>query len=231
MYNKNAIEKKLNEIKIVCAASPSATIETAAGSLTITGSDKAKVLDSVFTAVGAYFARDEVLRTQVMYVIHQLYGDLMRRHMIYTGGPEPPPCRVDYPAGYDDVTALFTGSGVLPEIMAIAPDEFAASIAVDAEGAVSSSLAESWTVRLSAARAGEMAALDALLNFCKSGGFEGGLYIAFEEYKKVEMPLKKQDLARMIYQEKGFAELIAAFQLAIPLPSYMTDEGKRYLAD
>lgn len=221
MFTKEKIMSKLDSFKTACEQSGNATVETPSGPVIVTGAEKAVALEPVRAAVEKYYARDDALRTQVMYVIHQLYGDLMRRHTIYHDGPAPPPCREDYPPGYDDVTVLFTGNGALPFLAATAPNEFASSIAIDLEGMVSSPLAESWAAQIGTARAGEMAKLEDLLNFCKSGGFEGGLFIAFEVFGKVEMPLKKQDLARMIYQDKGFADLIAVMQLGIFLPSYL----------
>lgn len=222
MYTKKEITDKLDALKFACEESGNTTVVTPAGPLVVTGKEKAAVLEPVYAAVNDYYAYDDALRTQVMYVIHQLYGDLMRRHTVYFDGPVPP-CREDYPAGYSDVTSLFNGSGVLPEIMDIASAVFVSSISIDTAGTVSSPLVGNWRSRIWAARAGEIAELETLLNFCKSGGFEGGLYVAFEEYEKVKMPLKKKDLARIIYLEKGFAELIATLNLNIPLPSYLSE--------
>lgn len=221
MYTKEQILKKLKGFTAACIAIGDTTVVTPEGTIVVTGAEKARVLEPIYDAVTAYYAPDDALRTQVLYIIHQLYGDIVRRHTSYQGGPEPPPCREDYPPGYDDVTALFDAAGALTEIMATEPVVFAASVTVGEDGTVASPLTEDWAARIDAARAAEMAALEALLNFCKSGGFEGGLYVAFEEYEKVEMPLKKPDLARMIYLDKGFAELIEAMNLSIRLPSYL----------
>lgn len=221
MFTKEKIMSKLDNFKSACEQSESTIVETVTGPLVVTGAEKAAALEPVYAAVDGYYTYDDALRTQVMYVIHQLYGDLMRRHTVYYDGPVPPPCREDYPSGYDDVTTLFSGAEIFKEIMAMTTESFLSSITVDMEGSVTSPLTKNWALRIGTARAGEMAALETLLNFCKSGGFEEGLFIAFEKYGKVEMPLKKEDLARMIYIEKGFTELIVTLQLKIPLPSYL----------
>lgn len=221
MYTKEQILARLSGFATACIVSGDTTITTPEGPLVVTGAEKARVLEPVHEAVKAYYAPDEALRTQVLYIIHQLYGDIVRRHTSYEGGPEPPSCRDDYPPGYNDVTALFDAAGALTEIMTTEPTAFAASVTVGEDGTAASPLAEDWAARISAARAREMAALNVLLNFCKSGGFECGLYVAFEEYEKVEMPLKKPDLARLIYLDKGFAELIETMRLSIRLPSYL----------
>lgn len=217
MYSKFKIIAKLEKLKEHCISSESIELN----GIVMTGDDKAKLLLPTLDLVSNYFTYDDELRMQVMYVIHQLYGDLIRRGTEYTADSPSPVPSDNFPKGYQDVSIIFSVDGAIEEIMEIDLKIFLASFEIDLTGKLFSQTIASWENKFALAREKELAGLETILNFCKSGGFESGLFIAFEDIKGSTKQCDKFQIAEKIYIENKYYELIEIMCLNIYIPSYI----------
>lgn len=186
----------------------------------ITGEMKAELFANVRAAVESYYDFDGVLRSQVMYLITQAYSDWMKRNTVYEDAPCQAAYSEDYPRGYFDITGLFRGGGSLPELLKMSEDDFVKAFEVKA-GVLGNPLVEKWVKQLTAARAGELADIETLLNFCKDAGQSNGLIVAFESYGKAVNTKTKQEAAQELYGVRNYKMLIQEFSLGVYIPSYM----------
>ena len=176
----------------------------------------------VRAAVTDYFKpHDEKLTAAVQYTLHQLALDLMNRATVYEHQALLPPPPTNFPLGYAIVTALFTGGGAVPEMCGISVEEFKKGYQ-DISGLLppkSNTYLTKWEKLLSTARAGELSALSAIASFCESGSYNIGLSMMFENLGSVISSVGKDEMAKEIYQDCGYLDVIQTFGLNVHIPT------------
>ena len=180
----------------------------------------------VRAAVTDYFKpHDEKLTAAVQYTLHQLALDLMNRATVYEHQALLPPPPTNFPLGYAIVTALFTGGGAVPEMCGISVEEFKKGYQ-DISGLLppkSNTYLTKWEKLLSTARAGELSALSAIASFCESGSYNIGLSMMFENLGSVISSVGKDEMAKEIYQDCGYLDVIQTFGLNVHIPTCMKE--------
>lgn len=176
----------------------------------------------VRAAVVAYFKPgDEKLTAAVQYALHQLALDFTNRETVYEHSNLLPPFPTNYPLGYAFVTELFTGGGAIPEMCGISVEEFKKGYQ-DISGLLppkSNTYLTKWAELLSTARTGELSALSAIASFCESGSYNIGLSMMFENLGSVISSVGKDEMAKEIYQDCGYLDVIQTFGLNVHIPT------------
>lgn len=173
-------------------------------------------------AVAGYFKQgDEKLTAAVQYALHQLALDFTNRETVYEHSNLLPPFPTNYPLGYAFVTELFTGGGAIPEMCGISVEEFKKGYQ-DISGLLppkSNTYLTKWAELLSTARTGELSALSAIASFCESGSYNIGLSMMFENLGSVISSVGKDEMAKEIYQDCGYLDVIQTFGLNVHIPT------------
>lgn len=176
----------------------------------------------VRAAVVAYFKPgDEKLTAAVQYALHQLALDFTNRETVYEHSNLLPPFPTNYPLGYAFVTELFTGGGAVSEMCGISVEEFKKGYQ-DISGLLppkSNTYLTKWAELLSTARTGELSALSAIASFCESGSYNIGLSMMFENLGSVISSVGKDEMAKEIYQDCGYLDVIRTFGLNVHIPT------------
>lgn len=176
----------------------------------------------VRAAVVAYFKPgDEKLTVAVQYTLHQLALDFTNRETVYEHSNLLPPFPTNYPLGYAFVTELFTGGGAVPEMCGISVEEFKKGYQ-DISGLLppkSNTYLTKWAELLSTAHTGELSALSAIASFCESGSYNIGLSMMFENLGSVISSVGKDEMAKEIYQDCGYLDVIRTFGLNVHIPT------------
>ena len=191
------------------------------------GAGKVTVLFSpVRAAVTDYFKpHDEKLTAAVQYTLHQLALDLMNRATVYEHQALLPPPQTNFPLGYAIVTELFTGGGAVPEMCSISVEKFNKGYQ-DISGLLppeSNTHLTKWAELLCAARAGELSALSVIASFCESGSYNAGIAMLFENLGGIVKSIGKEELAKEIYRDCGYLDVIQAFGLNVHVPTSMKE--------
>lgn len=178
----------------------------------------------VRAAVVAYFKPgDEKLTAAVQYALHQLALDFTNRETVYEHSNLLPPHPTNNPLGYTGVTELFTGGGALSEAGEITVEEFNRGYQeIDPAGLLppkSNTYLTKWAELLSTARTGELSALSAIASFCESGSYNIGLSMMFENLGSVISSVGKDEMAKGIYQDCGYLDVIRTFGLNVHIPT------------
>lgn len=170
-----------------------------------------------------YMPRDEKLTASVQYTIHQLALDIMNRETVYEHQELLPSPSMNFPLGYTIVRELFTGGGALTEIYSIGGREFNRGYQeLDPTGLLppkSNAYLTKWEELLSTARAGELSALGAVASFCESGSYNAGLSMLFENLGGIVASIGKEELAKEIYLDCGYLDVIRTFGLDVHIPT------------
>lgn len=173
-------------------------------------------------AVAGYFKQgDEKLTAAIQYTLHQLALDFTNRETVYEHSNLLPPFPTNYPLGYAFVTGVFTGGGAVPEMCGISVEEFKKGYQ-DISGLLppkSNTYLTKWEKLLSTARAGELSALSAIASFCESGSYNIGLSMMFENLGSVISSVGKDEMAKEIYQDCGYLDVIQTFGLNVHIPT------------
>ena len=176
----------------------------------------------VRAAVAEYFKPgDEKLSATIQYTLHQLALDFTNRETVYEHSNLLPPFPTNYPLGYAFVTGVFTGGGAVPEMCGISVEEFKKGYQ-DISGLLppkSNTYLTKWEKLLSTARAGELSALSAIASFCESGSYNIGLSMMFENLGSVISSVGKDEMAKEIYQDCGYLDVIQTFGLNVHIPT------------
>ena len=178
----------------------------------------------VRAAVADYFQPgDEKLTAAIQYTLHQFALDIMNRTTVYEHNellPSPPQ---NFPDGYTDVTKLFTGGGVFLELSKISVEKFNKGYQeLDPLGQLppkSNTYLTAWAQQLKEARAAEVSALAGIASFCESGSYNVGLAMLFENLGGVVTSSGKEALAKKIYRDCGYLDVIQVFGLDVHIPS------------
>ena len=178
----------------------------------------------VRAAVTDYFKpHDEKLTAAVQYTLHQLALDLMNRTTVYEHQALLPPHPTNDPPGYAGVMELFTGGGAVPEMCGIRVEEFNKGYQeIDPAGLLppkSNTYLTKWAQLLRTARTGELSALSAIASFCESGNYNAGLVMLFEHLGDIVKSIDKEALAKKIYQDCGYLDVIQTFGLNVHIPT------------
>ena len=80
-----------------------------------------------------------------------------------------------------------------------------------------------WAAALNEARAGEIAALEAISSFCEGGSYNAGLAQYFEDPGKVVEAPKPAEIADRVYISGGFKDIIETFGLDVHIPTSVRD--------
>lgn len=173
-------------------------------------------------AVEGYFKQgDEKLTVAVQYTLHQFALDFTNRATVYEHSTLLPPFPTNYPLGYTGVAELFTGGGAVPEMCGISVEEFKKGYQ-DISGLLppkSNTHLTKWAELLSTARTGELSALSAIASFCESGSYNIGLSMMFENLGSVISSVGKDEMAKGIYQDCGYLDVIRTFGLNVHIPT------------
>ena len=173
-------------------------------------------------AVTEYFKPgDEKLTAAIQYTLHQFALDFTNRETVYEHSNLLPPFPTNYPLGYAFVTGVFTGGGAVPEMCGISVEEFKKGYQ-DISGLLppkSNTYLTKWEKLLSTARAGELSALSAIASFCESGSYNIGLSMMFENLGSVISSVGKDEMAKEIYQDCGYLDVIQTFGLNVHIPT------------
>ena len=180
----------------------------------------------VRAAVADYFRPgDEKLTASVQYTLHQLSLDLMNRATVYEHQALLPPLPTNFPLGYALITDVFTGGGAVPEMCSISVEKFNKGYQ-DISGLLppeSNTHLTKWAELLGAARAGELSALSVIASFCESGSYNAGIAMLFENLGGIVKSIGKEELAREIYRDCGYLDVIQAFGLNVHVPTCMKE--------
>lgn len=184
----------------------------------------AELFTPVREAVAEYFKQgDEKLTAAVQYTLHQVALDFTNRETIYEHSDLLPPFPTNYPLGYAFVRGLFTGGGAVPEMCSISVEEFNKGYQeIDPAGLLppkSNTHLTKWAELLGTARAGELSALSAIASFCESGSYNIGLAVMFENLGSVISSIGKDEMAKEIYQDCGYLDVIQTFGLNVHIPT------------
>lgn len=191
------------------------------------GMGHAALFADLEAAIETYFVADNELQKKTMYTVHQLAMDIMTRRTIYERQELLAPMPSNYPGGYNDIRESFTSGGAFTEIKTCIEAEFLAAFIyeVTAPGelkiAKSNLFLDKWTAAVSRARASEKAALQAVSDFCEVGSFNAGLQVLFETLGGIVESINKDDLAKEIYDTRGYKELINIFGMDIHIPTVL----------
>ena len=178
----------------------------------------------VRAAVADYFRHgDEKLTAAIQYTLHQFALDIMNRTTVYEHNellPSPPQ---NFPDGYTDVTKLFTDGGVFLELSKISVEDFNKGYQeIDPLGQLppkSNTYLTKWAQQLKAARVNELSALAGIASFCESGSYNTGLATMFEELGGIISSIGKAEMAKKIYRDCGYLDVIQAFGLDVHIPT------------
>lgn len=189
--------------------------------------DVSELFAPVIEAVEQYFTGDGELMHDVQYTLHQVVRDAISRSIVYEKQNLLPPAGTDYPPGYEDVRGIFTGGGAFEEIMDVDIEAFNVAYSTEApseadetaEPQLVNEYLASWLAKLQSARSEELTALGKLSAFCESGGWNSGLVQLFEPLGEIVSTVPLDDLAKQIYGNKGYKEIIEAFGLDVYIPS------------
>ena len=178
----------------------------------------------VRAAVAEYFKQgDEKLTATIQYTLHQFALDFTNRETVYEHSNLLPPFPTNYPLGYAFVTGLFTGGGAVPEICSISVEEFNKGYQeIDPAGLLppkSNAYLTKWSELLGTARVGELSALSAIASFCESGSYNMGLSMMFENLGSVISSVGKDEMAKEIYRDCGYLDVIQTFGLNVHIPT------------
>lgn len=190
-----------------------------------TGKGKVTALFApVRSAVAEYFKPgDAKLTAAVQYTLHQFALDLMNRETVYARNDILPPPPTTFPFGYVGVVELFTGGGAFSEAVEITVEDFNKGYQeIDPPGVLppkSNTYLTKWAKLLGAARTGELSALSAIASFCESGSYNAGLVMLFEDLGDIVKSLGKEVLAKKIYQDCGYLDVIRTFGLNVHIPT------------
>ena len=180
----------------------------------------------VRAAVTDYFKpHDEKLTAAVQYTLHQRALDLINRATVYEHQALLPPPPTNFPLGYAIVTVLFTGGGAVPEMCSISVEKFNKGYQ-DISGLLppkSNKHLTKWAELLGAARAGEFSALSVIASFCESGSYNAGIAMLFENLGGIVKSIGKEELAKEIYRDCGYLDVIRAFGLNVHIPTCMKE--------
>lgn len=173
-------------------------------------------------AVVAYFKPgDEKLTAAVQYTLHQLALDFTNRETVYERSNLLPPFPTNYPLGYAIVTELFTGGGTVPEMCGISVEKFNRGYQ-DISGLLppkSNAYLTKWAELLGAARKDELSTLSAIASFCESGSYNAGISMLFENLGSVISSAGKDEMAKKIYRDCGYLDVIRTFGLNVHIPT------------
>lgn len=176
----------------------------------------------VRAAVVAYFKPgDEKLTAAVQYTLHQLALDFTNRETVYEHSNLLPPFPTNYPLGYAIVTELFTGGGTVPEMCGISVEKFNRGYQ-DISGLLppkSNAYLTKWAELLGAARKDELSTLSAIASFCESGSYNAGISMLFENLGSVISSAGKDEMAKKIYRDCGYLDVIRTFGLNVHIPT------------
>lgn len=182
----------------------------------------------VRAAVADYFRPgDEKLTASVQYTLHQLSLDLMNRATVYEHQALLPPLPTNFPLGYALITDVFTGGGALPELNRISVKDFNKGYQeLDPLGQLppkSNTYLTAWAQQLKEARATEVYALAGVASFCESGSYNAGIAMLFENLGGIVKSIGKEELAKEIYRDCGYLDVIQAFGLNVHVPTCMKE--------
>lgn len=176
----------------------------------------------VRAAVVAYFKPgDEKLTAAVQYTLHQIALDFTNRETVYEHSNLLPPFPTNYPLGYAIVTELFTGGGTVPEMCGISVEKFNRGYQ-DISGLLppkSNAYLTKWAELLGAARKDELSTLSAIASFCESGSYNAGISMLFENLGSVISSAGKDEMAKKIYRDCGYLDVIQTFGLNVHIPT------------
>ena len=183
----------------------------------------------VRAAVAEYFKPgDEKLSATIQYTLHQLALDFTNRETVYEHSNLLPPFPTNYPLGYAIATELFTGGGAVPEMCGISVEKFNRGYQ-DVSGLLppkSNTYLTKWAELFGAARKDELSALSAIASFCESGSYNVGISMLFENLGGIVKSIGKEELAKKIYRDCGYLDVIQAFGLNVHIPTCIK-EGHR----
>ena len=193
----------------------------------------AGLFEPVEAALTAYYTGGTALEQAVKYCINQLILDTNQRRTVYEHQDVLPKLPTNYPAGYADAREIFTGGDCLTELSTIKADDFVSHFVYEPTGAGSGQTAAStpqrnvylmiWAAALNEARAGEIAALEAISSFCEGGSYNAGLAQYFEDPGKVVEAPKPAEIADRVYISGGFKDIIETFGLDVHIPTSVRD--------
>ncbi len=195
------------------------------------------LFEPVRAAVETYFTSDGVFAHDAQYTIHQLAGDIMTRATKYEHQEKMPTPPTNFPTGYENIADLFDGGSAFPEITTIdvetfveayyeeQPEEGGDEGGEGGEPILHNPYLEKWADQIAGAREGELAGLDAICQFCDSGGYNAGLAMLFEELGEVVESLSVNGLAQRIYTDGEWLALITEFSLRGDVPAIIREEA------
>lgn len=216
MHTKTDIQRGLNRLREYSIANG-------------TGTGYEELFAPLLLLVEDYFAEDKALEKKINYTLHQLVLDIQNRRTVYERHEllPAPPDESAAPLGYRDARVLFGGGGAFEDIMHCGADAFLAAFLADesgsedgaAEQVASNAYLDKWQAQMAAAREAELAALQAVADFCESGSYAGGLAMLFEDLGQIIDSIGKEELAEEIYIKRGYKEIAEVFSLGVYMPT------------
>ena len=165
-------------------------------------------------AINAYFEPTTELEQLVGACVFQVAYNIEYRETEYEKPEVMPKFSEDLPKGYSDVRVLFDGGGVFDEMEEVPDDEFLGNYDV---------LLLDWTERLKEATAERLANLEAINAFCENDATNNGIAVYFEQPVLMSQPDRRK-IAKKVYIDGGYLEIIKTFGFGTHIPSYLKDE-------
>ena len=184
------------------------------------------------TAISEYFIRDVEFESLIRKTLMRVASDALSRGIEVEYPERLPPMSTDFPPGYNNITELF-GDEVFNEIMTIADATFVAAFVSETGGGnngatviLKNAIITRWTGEISASRGTEVAALETLGEFCTTCNEDRGLALIFEELGQIKQYWSDdriRQFGRHCYIDRGFDEIIKAFNLNVFEPHYISE--------
>ena len=183
------------------------------------------------TALQTYYSRGDELNETAYDTLKRVVFDGLMRGLEVEHPELLPELSTDYPVGYENVMELFSGGGVLDEILTIDADTFADAFWSETvmQGQVGVSvwhndyLETKWPQALRSARSDEKDGLEAIEKFCRGRYEPWTLALIFEELgrRHQKWTENRRAFAKDIYIDRGWHELIETYGLGLYQPSYV----------
>lgn len=199
MHTKSEMFSKLNELKEIRAG---------------TG----ELFTPVVELVKSYFEEISQLTHDLQYTLHQIIQDAISRSTIYENQSAMPSIQTNYPTGYLDVRKVFIGDDIFNEILSVTREKFDSAYTEEVPPE-SNRYLDKWIAELKEARAKELKSLGTIADFCESNEWNRGLAQLFESVGEIVSTESLDVLAKQIFVDRGYKEMIESFNLKIYIPT------------
>lgn len=188
------------------------------------------LMQPLIDAVNNYFGIvPEGMKKALDEYVFQTYCDTYSRNVIYSDPIEDVQLPTDFPTGYDDVRQCFYQ---FTSLLGVTEADFYAAWVIGVpeggEGGVTqtpeplnNTYLDAWTPEVTSAPQDDVSRVNAVVEWCKNAA--DGLIIPnlLEDQGNVVSSKEQQEIARIIYMDRGLMEVIQSRGYNVYIPTYL----------